>query len=49
VAALGGLPRRTAQEAAYCLRALELIEPVGKRGNAVLYRTAAPPQASRPG
>jgi len=49
LAALGGLPRRTAQEAAYCLRALELIEPVGKRGNAVLYRTAAPPEPSRTG
>jgi hypothetical protein len=40
LAALGKLPRRTAQEAAYCLRALELITPVGKAGNAVLYRTA---------
>ena len=42
LAALGKLPRRTAQEAAYCLRALDLITPVGKTGNAVLYRTAAP-------
>lgn len=38
LATLAGLPRRTAQEAAYCLRALELIEAVGKTGNAVLYR-----------
>jgi len=40
LAGLAGLPRRTAQEAAYCLRALELITPVGKQGNAVLYRRA---------
>lgn len=40
VAARGRLPRRTAQEAAYCLRALELITPVGKTGNAVLYQRA---------
>ncbi len=43
LATLGNFPRRTAQEAAYCLRALELITPVGKAGNAVLYRTTAPP------
>lgn len=40
LAAAAGLRRRTAQEAAYCLRTLGLIEAVGKAGNAVLYRTA---------
>jgi len=40
LAALAGLPRRTAQEAAYCLKALELIAPVGKSGNTVLYERA---------
>lgn len=40
VAERARLPRRTAQEAAYCLRALELITPVGKAGNAVLYQRA---------
>lgn len=37
-AELARLPRRLAQQAAYCLHALELIERVGKRGNAHLYR-----------
>ncbi len=37
-AELAQLPRRLAQQAAYCLHALELIERVGKRGNAHLYR-----------
>jgi hypothetical protein len=30
-----------AQRVAYCLRALELLEPAGKRGNAPLHRVAA--------
>lgn len=33
-----GRPRRTAQQMAYCLRIAEVIEAVGKRGNAVEYR-----------
>ncbi|MBN2303753.1 MAG: hypothetical protein JXQ72_04715 [Anaerolineae bacterium] len=33
-----GRPRRLAQQMAYCLRALDVIAVVGKRGNAVLYR-----------
>lgn len=33
-------PRRTAQQAAYCLRKLGAIEPVGKAGNAIAYRIA---------
>jgi hypothetical protein len=32
-----GRPRRLAQRMAYCLRGMGLIEPVGKRGNAILY------------
>jgi len=31
------VPRWLAQKAAYCLRAMGESEPVGKRGNAVLY------------
>lgn len=38
VAALGRLPRRLAQQAAYCLNELRLVERVGKRGNAHVYR-----------
>jgi hypothetical protein len=33
-------PRRTAQQMAYCLRELELIEIVAKKGNALLYEIA---------
>jgi len=32
------VPRRTAQQMAYCLRTLGMIEGVDKRGNAVAYR-----------
>jgi hypothetical protein len=34
--------RRLAQQAAYCLRALGALEPVGKRGGSVLYALAEP-------
>jgi hypothetical protein len=35
-------PRRLAQRMAYCLREMQVIDPVGKQGNAILYvRTAA--------
>lgn len=37
------VPRRLAQQAAYCLRELRLMEAVGKAGNAVLYRRLNPP------
>ncbi len=40
LAAHASLPRRTAQQATYCLRNLRLLDIVGKRGNAVLYRRA---------
>lgn len=30
-------PRRLAQRMAYCLREMEVITPVGKQGNAILY------------
>jgi hypothetical protein len=33
-----GRPRRIAQQMAYCLRRLDLIVPVDKDGNAVVYR-----------
>ena len=34
------IDRRLAQRMAYCLRAMGVIEPVGKRGGAVLYAVA---------
>lgn len=34
-------PRRTAQQMAYCLREMEMIEIVGKRGNALEYRKSS--------
>lgn len=37
-AAHARLPRRLAQQAAYCLHALALVERVGKSGNAHVYR-----------
>jgi hypothetical protein len=37
-----GRPRRLAQQMAYCLRHLDLIESVGKQGNAFLYETRGP-------
>lgn len=37
LAAASSIDRRLAQRMAYCLRALGVIEPVGKRGGAVLY------------
>jgi hypothetical protein len=41
-----GRPRHLARKVAYCLRNCGLIEPVGRRGNAVVYsRTPATPQA----
>ena len=41
IANLGRWPRRLAQQAAYCLVALELARRVGKAGNAYLYELAA--------
>lgn len=41
-----GCPVGLAQRAAYCLRAMELLEPAGKRGHAPLHqRRGAGPQA----
>jgi len=37
LAAASCIDRRLAQRMAYCLRALDVIVPVGKRGGAVLY------------
>jgi len=36
-----GRRRRLAQQMAYCLREMGVIEPVGKQGNAILYAQAA--------
>jgi hypothetical protein len=41
LAAASGIDRRLAQRMAYCLRALGVIEPVGKRGGSVLYVAVA--------
>lgn len=38
VADLLGIPRRTAQQMLYCLRAIESVEIAGKAGNALVYR-----------
>jgi hypothetical protein len=38
LAAAVGQPRWLARKMAYCLRKLGAVEPVGKRGNAILYR-----------
>jgi hypothetical protein len=43
LAAASGIDRRLAQRMAYCLRALGVIEPVGKRGGSVLYGAVARP------
>jgi hypothetical protein len=37
LAAAAGIPRRLAQQMAYCLRQMAMIRAVGKAGNAVLY------------
>lgn len=34
-------PRRLAQRMAYCLREMQVIDPVGKQGNTILYVRAA--------
>lgn len=34
-------PRRLAQRMVYCLREMQMIDPVGKQGNAILYVRAA--------
>jgi len=41
-AAHARLPRRLAQQAAYCLHALALLERVGKSGNAHVYQRLTP-------
>jgi len=40
LAAAGGCTRRLAQQMTYCLRAMQVLEPDGHRGRAVLYRRA---------
>lgn len=52
IAASAALPRRWAGQAAYCLAALGLVERVGKRGNAYVYRftnEGAPDSDGAPG
>lgn len=34
-------PQRLAQKMAYCLRKMDLINPIGKRGKAILYQRAS--------
>ncbi len=47
IAKVSGWNRRTAQQAAYCLRGSGAIEMTGKQGNAIIYRkTADSPQNS---
>lgn len=38
-----GIPRRTAQQMAYCLREMQLIHRTGKRGNALVYAVVPSP------
>jgi hypothetical protein len=38
IAKLAKIPRWLAQKFAYCLRMIELVKVVGKRGNAILYQ-----------
>ncbi len=38
-----GRPRRTAQQLAYCLRKVGLVEALGRRGHAATYRMASRP------
>jgi hypothetical protein len=40
LAAAGGWDRRLAQQMTYCLRSMGVLETVGRRGRAVLYRLA---------
>ncbi len=49
LAAAFGRPRWLAQKAAYCLREMGAIEPIGKRGHAVLYRRRGRLRARTPG
>jgi hypothetical protein len=37
IAKAAARPRRLAQRMVYCLKSLDCIQPVGKRGNAILY------------
>lgn len=46
LAAALGRPRRIAQQMAYCLRELGMVEITGKTGNALEYRVASPPTAA---
>jgi len=48
LATLGRWPRRLAQQAAYCLVALELAQRTGKVGNAYLYEVLAPSTSAAP-
>lgn len=40
IAATAGIARRVAQQMAYCLRAIGMVEIAGKEGNALIYRRA---------
>ncbi len=47
LAAVSGCRILLAQRAMYCLRALGLVEPAGRRGRAPLYALAVKPSAAR--
>jgi hypothetical protein len=44
LAEAAGIERRLAQQMTYCLRALDVLEARGKRGNAIVHRRAGPPR-----
>jgi hypothetical protein len=45
LAEAAGIDRRLAQQMAYCLRAMGVLEATGKRGNAVVHRQVERPRA----
>jgi hypothetical protein len=45
LAEAAGLERRLAQQMAYCLRAIGVLETAGKRGNAIVHRRVKTPPA----
>jgi hypothetical protein len=45
LAEAAGMQRRLAQQMSYCLRAMGVLEPVGKRGRAVVHRRVEAPGA----
>jgi hypothetical protein len=46
LAEAAGIERRLAQQMAYCLRAIGVLETTGKRGNAIVHRLVRAPRPS---